>query len=404
MIRRKGVVLTILGILLLSLACGAPRPTTEPIATLETEVATQEPTLEETEVVVTPEFGEGFKITLDNQTPYEICYVYISFIDDDYWGDDRLTVADVIAPGQSWDFDMEAGVFDLMARDCDGVSVGSAWSLEEAATVTFGAPGTISIKVENDSEYEICYVHISPSANEDWGVDQLGTGATIQPEEAYYFFVEPDTYDLQAQNCDDQVLLTATEVEISGEFTWTVSEVDLSEPSVGDGEPFTVRVENKTTEDICYIYIANSDEDSWGDDWLGDDELLAPGGDLSFEVPGGTYDIQALDCDEYVLASAWEISADEYLTPGAGGSLVLSVNNESSQDICYLYVSPSANEEWDADLLGDSEIVPAQGGRRKVYVESGTYDLLAEDCDGETLEEQLEVDISEDITWTLSDS
>ncbi len=32
-----------------------------------------------------------------------------------------------------------------------------------------------------------------------------------------------------------------------------------------------------------------------------------------------------------------------------------------------------------------------------------TYDLQAADCDGETLTEEYEVDLTEDLTWTLND-
>jgi hypothetical protein len=41
------------------------------------------------------------------------------------------------------------------------------------------------------------------------------------------------------------------------------------------------------------------------------------------------------------------------------------------------------------------------GESRLFYVDGGLYDLQAADCDGETLTEEYEVDLTDDLTWTI---
>ena len=53
---------------------------------------------------------------------------------------------------------------------------------------------------------------------------------------------------------------------------------------------------NATPVSICYVYISPSTDNSWGDDQLGANETIAPGGSRTFRVSPGTYDLQAQDC------------------------------------------------------------------------------------------------------------
>jgi hypothetical protein len=85
---------------------------------------------------------------------------------------------------------------------------------------------------------------------------------------------------------------------------------------------------------------------------------------------------------------------------GSGPSLTL-VNNSSST-VCYVYISPTTEDTWGDDQLGSTETI-SSGSQRVFNVSSGTYDLLAEDCDGNELATRWEVEISGPITWTLSD-
>ncbi len=58
-----------------------------------------------------------------NRTDAPICYVYISPVTDDAWGEDQLDADETIAPDARRSFRLSPGWYDLLALDCDGASV-----------------------------------------------------------------------------------------------------------------------------------------------------------------------------------------------------------------------------------------------------------------------------------------
>ena len=84
--------------------------------------------------------------------------------------------------------------------------------------------------------------------------------------------------------------------------------------------------------------------------------------------------------------------------------LQFTLINESSQEVFYLYISPSASEFWGEDLLGDTII--ASGASEEIIIDDGLdtciYDLLAVSESGDEVEEY-ELDLCEISTYTISD-
>jgi hypothetical protein len=78
------------------------------------------------------------------------------------------------------------------------------------------------------------------------------------------------------------------------------------------------------------------------------------------------------------------------------------VYNDSSETVCFIYISPSTSDTWGEDWLGDDVIAP--GDTYTFDVPAGTYDLEANDCDGNALGTQVEVDLSEPLEWTFTDA
>jgi hypothetical protein len=66
------------------------------------------------------------------------------------------------------------------------------------------------------------------------------------------------------------------------------------------GRRAVVTLINQSDVEICYVYFSSSDNDTWGDDWLGNDSV-PPGESYDFTVPEGTYDVRAKDCDGQVI-------------------------------------------------------------------------------------------------------
>ncbi len=65
--------------------------------------------------------------------------------------------------------------------------------------------------------------------------------------------------------------------------------------------------------DIHYVYISPADSDEWGEDLLGEDEILEDGQQLTTEVEVGTYDLRLLDEDQDTYTrNAVEITESGY--------------------------------------------------------------------------------------------
>ncbi|MBN1260949.1 MAG: hypothetical protein JXB35_09740 [Anaerolineae bacterium] len=173
--------------------------------------------------------------------------------------------------------------------------------------------------------------------------------------------------------------------------------------SGGGDDGFEIRVKNEGAYDICYVLISETASDSWGDDQLGDEDIIGVGDSWSINVPDEPHDVMLLDCDEAVLETAWEVDGDTTITVGGRGLVPIVVYNTSSTEICYLYISPSTNQDWGDDMLGAGESIMPTDGARVFHLSPGTYDLLAQDCDGQDLVQETEADISEETTWTISD-
>ena len=260
-------------------------------------------------------------------------------------------------------------------------------------TLTDVGVAEVNLTLFNDSGWDVCYVYISPTSSDAWGDDWLG--ADIVPDGTSYTFQVPiGSYDLLAEDCDENALAEEYGVSVSEDTDWTLSPIG--------GEAATLTVYNDTGTPIWYVYISPSTSDSWGDDWLGS-VVIPANASYTFELTEGTYDLKAEDenynvigirFDEYVSGDLeWTLYLEDYAT--------LTLFNDSGCDVCYVYVSPSGSTTWGDDWLGGSEMI-ASGDSRTFQVSMGTYDLLAEDCDHDTLAEEYEVNLFKPLEWTLT--
>ena len=172
----------------------------------------------------------------------------------------------------------------------------------------------------------------------------------------------------------------------------------------GGGTTSGVQIEvvNRAPEDVCYVFISESETDAWGDDRLGGEDTILPGASQTFDLPKGEYDVRLENCDEIAMATGWQISRNTTITAGAQGATSwVMLDNRSNVDVCYVFISPSNGEDWGEDWMGGNEAI-AIGEQRMFYVKPGTYDLQALDCDENVLAEEYEADLSTGTSWTLS--
>jgi len=172
------------------------------------------------------------------------------------------------------------------------------------------------------------------------------------------------------------------------------------EPS---GEGFEVTIQNWSPYDVCYVFISPSTAESWGDDWLGEQEMIPPDARRSFSVPAGPHDIEVLTCDEGVMATAWETSYDLELEVSAPDLVSIWVINDLATEICFLYASPEVSDDWGSDRLGEYEAI-APGDARVIFVTPEYVDVMAEDCDGNIVAQVFGIFPEPEYVWLLSDS
>jgi hypothetical protein len=81
----------------------------------------------------------------------------------------------------------------------------------------------------------------------------------------------------------------------------------------------TISVVNKCSFSIDRIYISEVDDKKWGDDILGENEILAPGESVDIEIDCGTWDVKLIAADgsecevrgvEMCSADIWNVTAD----------------------------------------------------------------------------------------------
>ena len=73
-----------------------------------------------------------------------------------------------------------------------------------------------------------------------------------------------------------------------------------------------VQVVNNTYMDVCYVFISPSTNDDWGEDWLGDEEVIEPGDIRTFSVDvDQIVDIQVLDCQQELMHAIYDIEVTE---------------------------------------------------------------------------------------------
>jgi hypothetical protein len=65
---------------------------------------------------------------------------------------------------------------------------------------------------------------------------------------------------------------------------------------------------------ICYLLISPTEEEEWGEDWLGPNEMIGVGGSYTLEVPPGTYDLMAADCESNQIDIEWRADLTEDMT------------------------------------------------------------------------------------------
>ena len=164
----------------------------------------------------------ALNITIADQTPNDICEVYASAEASNEWGANLLPEGQSISPGEERLFQQPAGVYDLLVRNCDGISVHSSAQVTADVSILIGGAGTVPLTIENTSNAEICYLYYSNQPDGDWGADQLGSVESILPEGQRIFYVPAGSYRLRVEDCSHTLLQETGMLEFGSGLTWAV--------------------------------------------------------------------------------------------------------------------------------------------------------------------------------------
>ncbi|MEQ1702322.1 MAG: serine protease, partial [Ilumatobacteraceae bacterium] len=111
-------------------------------------------------------------------------------------------------------------------------------------------------------------------------------------------------------------------------------------------------------------------------------------------LPDGVYEL-SIYVGETLVTSNSLFVGDQY------SPVDVNVTNMTNGIVCYLWLSPSGAQSWGPDLIGANETIDyAESATFNIV--GGMYDVLAEDCDGNTLVETYGTDLTlgGDLTLT----
>jgi hypothetical protein len=169
-------------------------------------------------------------------------------------------------------------------------------------------------------------------------------------------------------------------------------------------------VNDSSDDTICAIYTALPEDEYWSDNHLaglfGPNEM-PPGDTMSLDLTPGVYDIRMEDCSHKLLLAAFDVDIAAASAPyrlevtrtelwygdDPEEATLRITNAHPSQEICFVYFSPTSSEDWGGDRLGvEQTLAPSES--HDFQVPEQTYDIALDDCNRNVLMEEYEVFVS----------
>ncbi len=164
-------------------------------------------------------------------------------------------------------------------------------------TEAMGKPGddSVSFTFENEFCATICTLNIAPGDCDDWGFDWLGYH-NLHSGDSIILEVPPGKYDILIEICtQDYYIWEGLDLTYDNFATFSDPNVETSSSCAS-----SLTVVNQSPAPICYMWIASPTSESFGLNWLADEQIDS-GESYTFVVPAGAYDIKAEDCDFNIL-------------------------------------------------------------------------------------------------------
>ncbi|HUN24261.1 MAG TPA: hypothetical protein PK299_14110 [Anaerolineales bacterium] len=270
---------------------------------------------------------------------------------------------------------------------------------------------TASVQIVNTGSSPVCYLYISPANAEQWGADQLGDNQQIEPGQTFEFELPVgEAWDFLVEDCNgEQVLLEqGVTLQAGGQYQVEVQPNAVAPTAAVGTASITLR--NTSNTRICYVYASPSNSEDYGANLLGNSPISA-GSEFTFQIPAGeAYDLQVQNCNEGNLLEEFDItlSAGETRTfdvasaAAPTGSGEIELVNQTPASICNVYIVSASQSGWGDDLFASDleTLLPGQG--YAFEVDTGTYNLRAEDCDGKVVSEEFDIQVAngDQLEWS----
>jgi hypothetical protein len=164
---------------------------------------------------------------------------------------------------------------------------------EEAVQFTF----------ENQSCISICGLWVSPTSCDDWGIDVLP--GNLHPGQSITLPFPPGRYDIDLEDCTGTEYIFSRQ-RLTEDYTFAVSGDEADNASECQT---SITVVNNSDRPICHMWIADEDSQSFGYNWLADEQIPA-GSQRTFIVPASQYDLKAEDCDFGYMLTEMEVEVE----------------------------------------------------------------------------------------------
>lgn len=236
--RRNAYGLLVLILVAVLTACSGPMAVETPTVTpTETPSNTSTPT--EVPATATPEATPTEEnivtIKVHNDTGDMVCGIF-AYTMDSFGEQENLVPNMVMMAGDSFEFQLEKGVYIIDVYDCEmnrfhslaefDIAQGFNWNLSEVPEqYTYEAPQ--SVILINERAWDICEFYIRPYDSDDWGEN------LFYPEYDYYLAagstliepLEPGIFDFKLVYCDGTVASVQEDLEVpeGQNMEWTLT-------------------------------------------------------------------------------------------------------------------------------------------------------------------------------------
>jgi hypothetical protein len=177
--------------------------------------------------------GRRSSVVFVNSSSWDIYALFLSPSASDYWGPDQLGDA-ILRSGQRYTLtDIRCGIYDIKLVDeeedeCVLTELDICGSerlliTDEDLLACQGYDTGSSLTFYNESDWEIHYLYLSPSASTRWGQDQLGQDVLAPGEYLELSNIDCGTYDIKMVDEDGDECVV-TEIDICAEETgWRIT-------------------------------------------------------------------------------------------------------------------------------------------------------------------------------------